>query len=572
MAAPEHRHPFRPSSSRRVAPGLVVPLWTALLCLGATGARADGGGLLWRYPGIENVVSLAWIEDLDGDDLPDVIFETYDAGAPQEDHLYAVRGASAGPLGEIIWSIRPPGGPSNSGGYGDNCLRTCPDLDGDDISDVLLGTAWGGRTAYAISGVDGTVIWSFDTYSESPPNPPASGWVYGIDWIGDNTGDGVPEVIFCVGSDNNGIYCANGATGDIVWYMEGPDAFYDCRNVGDIDGDGSDDAAFGSGDLGPKLIVASGPGDGNGGADVIWDLNYNDSIFSLAPFPSMDGDGVPEIVAGAWDNTVKCHRGTDGQILWTAPIGAPVMRVAVADDVNDDGTPDIAVASWASAAKLVDGATGVVLWSTPMGDDVWAIDAVGDATGDGIGDVAAGSFDRRIYLLNGVDGSIAWFYPTDARLMTVRGTPDLDGNGVPDVIGGTQMLSGIGGDTYALQGGEISASAGDGAYPLRLSGSPGLKVSGPLAVTGNQPNPFASSTRWKIELARAGLAVSLEVIDGAGRRVRRLNSAPVTQEGVHIIGWDGRDGSGSPAPSGIYFLRLTSRGHGLSSEKAVRIR
>jgi hypothetical protein len=533
-------------------------------------ALSDGGDLLWRAPGIENVVCMEWIEDIDGDDLPDVIFETYDAGAPQTDHLIAIRGASSG-VGDVIWSIRPPGGPSNSGSYGDNCLRISPDLDGDGVSDVLLGTAWGGRTAYAVSGIDGDILWSFDTYGDSPPTPPASGWVYGIDWIGDFTGDGVPEVIFCTGSDNNGMYCADGSTGAIQWFMEGPDAFFDCRNVGDVNGDGFDDAAFGAGDNGDMLFVMSGPGDGAGNPDVIWQLPYGDSVFSIAPMASMNGDMVPEIVAGAWDNTVKCHEGGTGGILWTAPIGFPVMRIAVGGDVNDDGVPDIAVASWASSAKMVSGLTGTILWSTPLGDDVWAIDVVDDVTGDGVGDVVAGSFNKKIYLLDGTDGSVEWFYTTNAKLFTVRGTPDLDGNGTPDVIGGTQELSGVGGDTYALQGGEISSSVEETGYAFRLTGQRGSRIRGPVALAMNRPNPFGRPTRWGIELARDAIPLTVDIVDARGRRIRRIET-PEWDRGLHAVVWDTRDDAGAPTPSGVYFLRLSWPRASLTSERAVLLR
>lgn len=567
---------MRGSALLHPRPGLgAFPIAFAVMMTGLLGAhspaRADGGDLLWRAPGIENVVCMEWIEDLDGDGLPDVVFESYDAGAPQADHLYAIRGASDG-AGDIIWSIRPPGGPSNSGGYGDNCLRTCPDLDGDGISDVLLGTAWGGRTAYAVSGADGAVIWSFDTYSDSPPTPPTSGWVYGIDWIGDNTGDGVPEVVFCTGSDNNGMYCADGATGEIRWFMEGPDAFFDCRNIGDVNGDGADDAAFGAGDNGDRLFVMSGPGDGAGNPDVIWELPYGDSVFSIARMPSINGDLTPEIVVGSWDNTVKCHSGVDGDILWTAPIGTVVMRVAVGDDVNDDGAPDIAVGSWAASAKMVSGLTGAILWSTPLGDDVWAIDVVDDVTGDGIGDVVAGSFDRKIYLLDGSDGSVEWSYATNAKLFTVRGTPDLDGNGVPDVIGGTQQLSSVGGDTYALQGGELPSSVDPSPYVFSPRGGRGLRIRGPVALAMNRPNPFESPTQWTLELARDGIPLALDVLDSRGRRVRRLVASGEWGRGPHTVVWDTREDSGAPAPAGVYFLRISWAQASLTSEKAILLR
>jgi hypothetical protein len=247
------------------------------------------------------------------------------------------------------------------------------------------------------------------------------------------------------------------------------------------------------------------------------------------------------------------------------------MRIAVCDDVNDDGAPDIAVASWASAAKMVSGLTGTILWSAPLGDDVWAIDAAEDVTGDGVGDVVAGSFDKKVYLLDGTDGSVEWFYTTNAKLFTVRGTPDLDGNGTPDVIGGAQELSGVGGDTYALHGGEISSSVEEPGYAFRLMGQRGLRIRGPVVLARNRPNPFGSPTRWGIELARDGIPLTVDIVDARGRRIRRIET-PQWDRGLHTIVWDTSDDTGAFAPSGVYFLRLSWSGASVTSERAVLLR
>ncbi|MBU1699178.1 MAG: hypothetical protein KJ970_15255 [Candidatus Eisenbacteria bacterium] len=549
---------------------LPAALFALLFALPPASAGADGGDLLWRYPGIENVVCIDWIEDIDGDGRPDVLMETYDAGA-SGDHLYAISGASSG-LGDLIWSIHPPGGPSNSGGYGDACLRTAPDLNGDNVQDVLLGTAWGGRTVYAIDGPTGGIIWDFDTYSDSPPTPPESGWVYGVNWIGDNTGDGIPEIIFCTGSDSDAMYCVNGATGAVLWYLLGPDAFFDCCNIGDVNGDGYDDAAFGSGDSGQRLTVMSGPGLGGGVPHQLWYRDYSGTVYSVAALPDINGDDIPEVLAGAWNNTVTCHSGANGTVLWTGPVGSYVMRIDVIGDVNDDGTPDIAVASWASLARVISGSDGTTLWTTPVGDDCWAIDGIEDVTGDGIPDVVAGSFDQKIYLMNGIDGTIEWYYTTNAKLLSVRGTPDLDGNNVPDVIGGTQRLT-VGGDIYAVQGGEPISDVNDQASgSLTLAGFPGVKAQGPLALTLNQPNPFLGRTQWRMETVRDGLPVTLDVINTQGQRIRRLASKLSLDRGIHTFDWDTRNDHGRVAPAGIYFLRLTAAGETLTSEKAVLVR
>jgi len=53
--------------------------------------------------------------------------------------------------------------------------------------------------------------------------------------------------------------------------------------------------------------------------------------------------------------------------------------------------------------------------------------------------------------------------------------------------------------------------------------------------------------------------VSLDLYDAGGRLVRTLlrGQEPV---GLHTLTWDGRDGGGRLAGSGVYFLRLVAGG------------
>jgi hypothetical protein len=70
------------------------------------------------------------------------------------------------------------------------------------------------------------------------------------------------------------------------------------------------------------------------------------------------------------------------------------------------------------------------------------------------------------------------------------------------------------------------------------------------------PNPFRGASTLRFGLARPG-AVSLELFDVAGRRVRTLASGPLAA-GAHARVWDGRDGDGHTVGAGIYFARLVT--------------
>ncbi|MFH1842315.1 MAG: proprotein convertase P-domain-containing protein [bacterium] len=75
-----------------------------------------------------------------------------------------------------------------------------------------------------------------------------------------------------------------------------------------------------------------------------------------------------------------------------------------------------------------------------------------------------------------------------------------------------------------------------------------------VALTGNYPNPFNPATTIAFELPR-DLPVDLAVYDLSGRRVATLLAERLAA-GTHRVVWDGKDGAGSRAASGLYFCRL----------------
>jgi hypothetical protein len=75
-------------------------------------------------------------------------------------------------------------------------------------------------------------------------------------------------------------------------------------------------------------------------------------------------------------------------------------------------------------------------------------------------------------------------------------------------------------------------------------------------LSQNYPNPFNPSTRIEFGLATPG-HVSLRVYDALGRLVRVIVDEN-RSAGRHVESWDGRDGEGGEAASGVYFYRLTA--------------
>ncbi len=84
------------------------------------------------------------------------------------------------------------------------------------------------------------------------------------------------------------------------------------------------------------------------------------------------------------------------------------------------------------------------------------------------------------------------------------------------------------------------------------------------------PNPFNPSTTLRIE-NDASRRIRLEVVDVSGRHLRLLADR-VFADGSHELTWDGRDDSGRPLPTGLYFARLIGKGNDPQTEKLLLLK
>ena len=85
-----------------------------------------------------------------------------------------------------------------------------------------------------------------------------------------------------------------------------------------------------------------------------------------------------------------------------------------------------------------------------------------------------------------------------------------------------------------------------------LVGRPPAKPVTPRA----HPNPFGTSTTIALDLKKS-TNLSVKIYDTSGRFVRMLADG-YRQAGNHVLEWDGRDVTGRPVASGVYFLRIES--------------
>jgi len=109
----------------------------------------------------------------------------------------------------------------------------------------------------------------------------------------------------------------------------------------------------------------------------------------------------------------------------------------------------------------------------------------------------------------------------------------------------------LAGKTYVYRIGVID---GDGEF---LSPTAEVRLPGAsIELAQNSPNPFNPTTSIRFTLP-ARERVGLAIYSASGALVRMLVD-DVRDRGAHDITWDGRDSSGTPVGSGVYFYRLTA--------------
>jgi Zn-dependent metalloprotease len=79
------------------------------------------------------------------------------------------------------------------------------------------------------------------------------------------------------------------------------------------------------------------------------------------------------------------------------------------------------------------------------------------------------------------------------------------------------------------------------------------------ALATIRPNPFWPRTTIRLAVGEGSGKVDLAIFDVSGRRVRQLLDGRLAP-GYHQVVWDGRNDAGDPVPSGMYMIRLRSRG------------
>ncbi len=380
------------------------------------------------------------------------------------------------------------------------------------------------------------------------------------------------------------------------WRAEAPGGSFGwiARSIGDADGDGIADFVTSApnldGNRGRVYVYSSGAG------DLLWSAdgdNAGDQLgLGIEAAGDVDGDGVPDVVAGApGAGRAYVYSGRDGTLVLTLS-GAVDMAfgqsVSDAGDVDGDGHADVVVSAPGSSSNASPGPGSVTVYSGKDGAPL--LELHGEKDGDSFGSSVAGATaadgssllvigagtagDRgvgRVYVHRNLGARPAFTIEPDetgawlgGMFVSVPG--DVDGDGFPDVYA-SDWTNGAKGP----QTGRVYVHSGvDGHRLLTLTGDLsgegfGTSVSDAGDVDGDGHADLAVGAWQHASLAPGGGRISI-VSGRTGTRVWTITG----QVAGETLGFDST-GIGDVDGDGVGDLLVTSAWSSIRGSRSGRV-
>ena len=321
--------------------------------------------------------------------------------------------------------------------------------------------------------------------------------------------------------------------------------------LGDLDRDGILDAVLD--DTGNSVLKAfHGVGDGTFGPPTVSPLpNGSGCSTADVALADINGDGKLDAVVATDDCGQVDVLFGNGALSFSGTsltMGTRPDRVVIAD-FNNDGKPDLAASDLANGTvvvRLQDPSTpGAFLAPVTYPAIAGAGDlAAYDVDQDGDLDLLVGSSTLAQFAVLKNNGSGAFGAPT---LFAVHdpvksiAVDDLNHDGLNDVITAGSSATG---NTISVLLGTRTAITGIDVPPVTAG----------YALSQNHPNPFNPVTKIRFAIGRSE-PVRLRIFDAGGRLVATLVDQSLAA-GTHEVAWTGKNQTGSPAASGVYFYKL----------------
>jgi LruC domain-containing protein len=310
-------------------------------------------------------------------------------------------------------------------------------------SPLIVDVNGDGNNEVVVASQDGTVNVT-DAAGVALPGWPIYTWTVlrGSPAVGDIDGDGWPEIV--AGGDDQLLraWHADGSTvGGFPVRLDG--SLRSSPALADLDDQPGAEIVIATGKLKVYAVTGQGqfvqhwPVQMNGVAE-----SYGNLILVSTPaVGDLDGDDVPEIVAGSTDGRVYAWRldGTRFTQLWPHATGDWIYASPLIVDLDGDGYRDVVAASGDGRLYAWRG-NGMPLAGFPVKvrGGMIASPAVADLDGDGRLEVIFATVLGKVYAVRG-NGSLVKGWPRDAR-SPIYSSPvvaDVDGDAKPEVIAGS---------------------------------------------------------------------------------------------------------------------------------------
>ena len=322
-------------------------------------------------------------------------------------------------------------------------------------------------------------------------------------------------------TSNGEVVVYSGADGSVLWSVDGAATNtylgFSVASIDDVSGDGRPDLLVGNYNGSVNAYDASG--------QVIYTLTGQPSSlfgFSLAACADLDGDGVRDFLIGTpgYNNAAPSLVSCGGVFVYSAKSATLLFQftgdnaydslgrvVSSLGDVDGDGIPDLLAGSWTSqgngslsgmvrVASGADGSTIRTVYGDAGNDRLgWSVVGLGDMDGDGVADYAASTIDGpypylgRVRAYSGATGATLYEWlgtakPTESNgdLGSALAAGDFNRDGGADLVIGDQSFSMI--DPQSLQWEQTgcvflyygcpASSSNYGAGWPGLNGIPGL--------------------------------------------------------------------------------------------------
>lgn len=576
------------------------------------------GTILYRFFGDDSGDqfggSVSGAGDVNGDGVPDFI-----VGARFDDNNGSNSGSArvfSGANGSVLYTLN---GDVSNDQFGDR-VSGLGDVNGDGFDDFMVAAkasdlgAPNGGLVRVFSGANGSVLLNIT-------GPQGSQFGWSISSAGDVNNDGRPEILIGTpfGTNPDGastgraivVSATNGAPIFNFYGDSSGDSFgQTVAAAGDINGDGFDDFMVGApsddnnGSSSGTVRVFSGfdgstlySFDGDNAGDTLGS--------SVAGGGDVNGDGVPDIIAGAsFSNTngtqrgyARVYSGADGSIVYTFLGEAAGDRfgtsVASIGDINADGLGDLIIGAPLNDTNGSDSGAVRVFRSIALPGSPTS--CPGDATGDGQVDLADLNAILSRFGTSCPPETVVVQAPYTTHFITrgnsafsdfgnsVSACGDVNGDGFDDFIVGARSD-----DTNGTGSGSARVYSGrDGTVLYTVNGESeldfcGESVSGAGDVNADGFDDFVVGVPFEDALGfQSGSVFVYSGLDGSllqrrnGREGDNLGTSvggvgDINGDGFadFIVGMPGEDDNGTRSGAATVVLGNTNSGYGYRGDSA----